>query len=212
MNADTNTTMGPSTEDLADSSDEALLIRYREEGDLSAFERLVHRYERPLFSYLSRYLRSGPLAEEVFQATLLRVHEKCNLFSADRSFRPWLYSIATHQAIDAQRKEKRHRAVSLNEEHGHRDAEPARLLELLESRVPTPPQRLEQRERAEWTRRAVGELADELRVAILLIFFQGLKYQETAEALGIPIGTVKSRVHRALLRLNEAWWNDHPHG
>ena len=212
MNADTNTTMGPSTEDLADSSDEALLIRYREEGDLSAFERLVHRYERPLFSYLSRYLRSGPLAEEVFQATLLRVHEKCNLFSADRSFRPWLYSIATHQAIDAQRKEKRHRAVSLNEEHGHRDAEPARLLELLESRVPTPPQRLEQRERAEWTRRAVDELADELRVAILLIFFQGLKYQETAEALGIPIGTVKSRVHRALLRLNEAWWNDHPHG
>jgi RNA polymerase sigma-70 factor (ECF subfamily) len=212
MNADANTTPRPLTADLAEISDEALLTRYRDVGDLTAFEGLVHRYERPLFSYLSRYLRSAPLAEEVFQATLLRVHEKCSLFSADRRFRPWLYSIATHQAIDALRKEKRHRAVSLNEEHGVGDAEPAKLLELLESRVPTPPERLEQRERAQWTRQAVDELADDLRVVILLIFFQGLRYQEAAEALYIPIGTVKSRVHRALLRLNEAWWNDHPHG
>jgi RNA polymerase sigma-70 factor, ECF subfamily len=188
-------------ESLANTSDEALLTRYRESGDIAAFEQLVHRYERPLFSYLSRYLRSAPLAEEVFQAALLRVHEKCSLFTAGRRFRPWLYSIATHQAIDLLRKEQRHQAVSLDEEHGLGDAEPAKLLE-----------RIEQRERAEWTRRAVDELADDLRITILLIFFQGLKYQETAEALGIPLGTVKSRVHRALLQLNEAWWNDHPHG
>lgn len=201
-----------SAETLANASDEVLLARYRNAGDISAFERLVHRYERPLFSYLSRYLRSAALAEEVFQATLLRIHEKCSLFSAGRRFRPWLYSVATHQAIDALRKEKRHRAVSLNEEYGLSGAEPTRLLELLESRNPTPPERFEQRERAEWTRQAIDELEDDLRVTILLIFLQGFKYEEAAEALGIPVGTIKSRVHRALLRLNEAWWNDHPHG
>jgi RNA polymerase sigma-70 factor (ECF subfamily) len=208
--------MSPTNETLAEpvtnTSDEVLLTRYRDAGDISAFERLVHRYERPLFSYLSRYLRSTTLAEEVFQATLFRIHEKCSLFSAGRRFRPWIYSLATHQAIDALRKEKRHKAVSLNEEHGQGDSEAAQLLELLESRVPTPPERIEQRERAEWTRRAVDELANELRVAILLIFFQGLKYQEAAEALDIPVGTVKSRVHRALLQLNEMWWTDHPDG
>jgi RNA polymerase sigma-70 factor (ECF subfamily) len=212
MNADMKATMRPATVEFADTSDEDLLRQYRDAGNMAAFEGLVHRYERPLYSYLSRYLRSAQLAEEVFQATLLRVHEKCRLFSAGRRFRPWLYSIATHQAVDALRREKRHRVVSLDEEHALGDAEPAKLLELLEARVPTPPERLEQRERAEWTRQAVDELADELRVTILLIFFQGLKYQEAAEALDLPIGTVKSRVHRALLRLNEAWWDDHPHG
>ena len=212
MTATMNSTVQPTTNALGDASDEDLLVRYRDAGDVAAFEGLVHRYERPVYSYLSRYLRSAQLAEEVFQATFLRVHEKCGLFSVGRRVRPWLYSIATHQAIDALRKEKRHQAVRLNEEHGLDDAEPARLIELLESRVPTPPEKAEQRERAEWTRQAVDALPDDIRAVILLIFFQGLKYREAAEALGIPLGTVKSRVHTALLRLNESWWKDHSHG
>ena len=212
MTANVNRTAQPSTAAVTDSSDEDLLVRYRERGDVAAFEALVYRYERPIFSYLCRYLRSAPLAEEVFQATFFRVHEKCDSFTTGKRVRPWLYSIATHQAIDALRKENRHRAVSLDEEHGLADAEPANLIELLESRVPPPPENLERRERMEWTHSAVDTLPDALRVVILLIFFQGLKYREAAEALGIPLGTVKSRVHKALLRLNESWWEDHPHG
>ncbi len=196
----------------ADLSDEELLDRYRDAGDVDAFERLVHRYERPIFSYLARYLRNPTLAQEVFQQTFLRVHEKCDLFSRGKRLRPWLYSIATHQAIDALRKEKRHRALSLDEEHGVGDADPSKLMSLLASRLPTPPEELERRERADWTRRAVDQLSDNLQVVILLIFFHGFKYQEAAEALDIPLGTVKSRVHKALLTLNEAWWKDHPHG
>lgn len=207
-----NRTVRTSTAVPTEASDEELLTRYRDAGDVRAFETLVHRYERPVFSYLARYLRNVPLAEEVFQATFFRVHEKCGMFSTGRRVRPWLYSIATHQAIDALRKEKRHRAVSLNAEHGRADDAPTRLLELLESRVPAPSASLEQRERAEWAHRAVDTLPDELRLVILLIFFQGLKYREAAEALGIPLGTVKSRVHKALLRLNELWWKDHPQG
>ncbi len=205
-------TIQRSTEAFTNVSDEELLGRYCGGGDVPAFEELVHRYERPLFGYLSRYLRNVPLAEEVFQATFFRVHDKCDQFSGGKRVRPWIYSIATHQAIDAIRKEKRHIAVSLDEDHGRPEADPLRLIELLESRVPTPPEVIEQRERAGWTRQAVDALSDELRIVILLIFFQGLKYREAAEALNIPLGTVKSRVHKALLRLNESWWQDHPRG
>lgn len=212
MSAASKNTLRRSVSAHADVSDEDLLARYRDSGDVAAFESLIHRYERPLYSYLARYLRSATLAEEVFQATFFRVHQQCRSFIQGRRVRPWIYSIATRQAIDALRKEKRHRAVSLDEVHGPGDADAAKLIELLEARLPTPPERLELRERAEWTHRAVDGLADDIRVVILLIFFQGLKYREAAEVLDIPIGTVKTRVHKALLRLNELWWIDHPHG
>lgn len=212
MSSITHNPLRPVAKGNADVSDEELLARYRDRGDVAAFEALIHRYERPLFGYLSRYLHSATLAEEVFQATFFRVHQQCSAFTMGRRLRPWIYSIATHQAIDALRKEKRHRAVSLDEEQGPGNAEAAKLVELLESRIPSPPERLELRERAQWTRQAVDGLADEVRVVILLIFFQGLTYREAAETLDIPIGTVKTRVHRALLRLNELWWKDHPLG
>lgn len=190
-------------------SDEQLLVRYRDASDVGAFEELVHRYESPIYRYLARYLRNAALAEEVFQATFQRVHEKCGMFSEGRRVRPWLYSIATHQAIDALRRESRHQSVSLNETHGLDSHDPTTLIALLESHVPTPLQQIEQRERAAWARRAVDRLPHELRAVILLIYFQGFKYQEAAEALEIPLGTVKSRVHKALLLLNESWWKDH---
>src|SRR3989304_4903459 len=88
----------------AQASDELLLRRYRDKGDRAAFEELVHRYERELYSYLRRYLGDADLAEDVFQTTFLQVHQKCSQFQDGRSFRPWLYTIATHQAIDALRK------------------------------------------------------------------------------------------------------------
>jgi RNA polymerase sigma-70 factor (ECF subfamily) len=193
----------------ADASDEQLLVSYRDRGDVGAFEILVHRYEKPIYNYLLRYLRNGPLAEDVFQATFLRLHEKCDLYKSDRLVRPWLYSIATHQAIDALRKEGKHRAVRLDKEHAVDDAEVGTLLNLLESASPTPREQAEEHERAEWTRKAVDALPDHQRVAVLLIFFQGLKYREVAEILQVPEGTIKSRIHKALLVLNKAWRRDH---
>ena len=193
----------------ADKSDEQLLVSYRDRGDVAAFETLVHRYEKPIYNYLLRYLRNGPLAEDVFQATFLRLHEKCELFQKDRLVRPWLYSLATHQAIDALRKEGKHQAVRLDEEHAVDDADVGTLVQLLESVTPSPREEAEEHERAEWTRNAVDALPDHQRVAVLLIFFQGLKYREVAEILKVPEGTIKSRIHKALLALNKAWRRDH---
>src|ERR1700757_5179040 len=95
-------------------SDEDLFAQYRERGDRNAFATLVHRYERELYSYLRRYLGDPSMAEDAFQSTFLQVHLKCDQFDPERRFRPWLYTIATNQAIDAQRRNKRHRGISLD--------------------------------------------------------------------------------------------------
>jgi RNA polymerase sigma-70 factor (ECF subfamily) len=202
----------PAAPSPAEATDEELLLRYRDVADVEAFETLVHRYERPIYLYLLRYLRSPALAEEVFQATFLRVHEKCHLFTADRPARPWLYSLATHLAIDALRKEGRHHVASLDRPYEDEEGGVGALVDLLRSPIPSPLERLEANERAQWAQQAVDELPDHQRVAILLVFFQGLKYHEVAEILQLPLGTVKSRVHKALVALNAAWRRDHPKG
>jgi RNA polymerase sigma-70 factor (ECF subfamily) len=100
------------------ATDEALIAEYKSSGERRAFDELVHRYERELFSYLRRYLGDATLAEDAFQTTFLQVHLKCDQFEDGRKFRPWLYTIATNQAIDTQRRNKRHRLVSMDGLHG----------------------------------------------------------------------------------------------
>ena len=192
-----------------DATDEQLLLRYRDDRDAAAFEMLVNRYEKPLYNYLVRYLDSAPLAEEVFQATFLRLHEKCAMFQPGRRVRPWLYSIATHQAIDALRREGKHQAMSLDEPRRDADDEVGSLLSFLESTTPQPHQQAEQHEQSAWAHQAMDKLPHPQRQAILLVYFQGLKYREVAEILQVPLGTVKSRIHGALLALNKAWFRNH---
>jgi RNA polymerase sigma-70 factor (ECF subfamily) len=192
-------------------SDEELLLAYRDQADPEAFPELVHRYERELYSYLRRYLGDAPMAEDAFQGTFLQVHLKCDQFEEGRKFRPWLYTIATNQAIDAQRRNKRHRSVSLDRNtrpEGSDDV--GTLMDLLTSREPSPEARMETTQRRDWVRDAVENLPDGLRDAVHLVYYQGLKYREAAEILDIPVGTVKSRLHAAILKLNEAWLDSHP--
>lgn len=191
---------------LADWTDEALLAAYRQARDRQAFAELVQRYEHELFSYLRRYLGDAAAAEDAFQATFLQVHLKANLFEDGRPVRPWLYTIAMNQAIDAQRRGRRHRAVSLDRQRNE-DAENTgnSLLQVLESREVEPAERMNSDERSRWTQQAVANLPDTLRAAVTLIYYQGLKYREAGDVLGVPEGTIKSRVHAALLKLNQAW-------
>ncbi len=193
-------------------SDEELLLAYRDQADRDAFDQLVHRYERELYSYLRRYLGDAPMAEDAFQATFLQVHLKCDQFEEGRKFRPWLYTIATNQAIDAQRRNKRHKNVSLDRNtkpEGSDDV--GTLMDLLASNEPAPEHRLEANHERDWVRAAVEALPEGLRQAINLVYYQGMKYREAADILEIPVGTVKSRLHSAILKLNEAWLESHPH-
>lgn len=194
----------------ADRDDEALLLAYRDGGDRGAFAELVHRYERELYSYLRRYLGDAARAEDAFQATFLQVHLKCGQYEVGRKVRPWLYTIATNQAIDAQRRNRRHRMVSLDrrQDHGNEDMGP--LVDLLVSRESSPHAGIEREERRKWLGGAVADLPEVFKTVVTLIYYQGLKYREAAEILNVPVGTVKSRLHSAVHKLTEAWKADQP--
>src|SRR6266849_7991452 len=121
---------------LTRCSDEDLLIRFCK-GQTEAFGILMRRYERELFGYLRRYLGDGTLAEDVFQNTFLQVYVKSNQYEPGRPVRPWLYTIATNQAIDALRRNGRHQAVSLAQQRDEGyDGEIHSLLETLAARGP----------------------------------------------------------------------------
>jgi RNA polymerase sigma-70 factor (ECF subfamily) len=166
---------------------------------------LVKRYERELYNYLRRFLGNSVMAEDAFQATFLQVHLKCEMFDSDRKVRPWLYTIATNQAIDIQRRNKRHKLVSLDRPNRAQNEELGALVDLLESDEADPVDRLDNGERVQWIRQAVAALPEQLETAVSLVYFRGLKYREAADELAVPVGTVKSRLHSAIKRLGQAW-------
>jgi RNA polymerase sigma-70 factor (ECF subfamily) len=185
-------------------SDEQLLLAYRQTGRREQFAELVRRYERELFNYLRRYLGDPGMAEDAFQATFLQVHLKADQFEEGRRVRPWLYTIATNQAIDAQRRNRRHRMISLDRV-GIEGEEVGKLVDLLVSSDEDPADHAVHFERGDWVREALGELSDQMRSVVQLVYYEGMKYREAAEVLSIPVGTVKSRLHSAIARLNECW-------
>jgi RNA polymerase sigma-70 factor (ECF subfamily) len=189
----------------APCSDEDLLLRFRR-GQTEAFGVLVRRYERELYGYLRRYLGDANLADDVFQNTFLQLYTKIGQYEAGRPVRPWLYTIATHQAIDALRRNGRHQALSLDQQREELpDGEVHGLMELLEARTPGPVDQVQTEELRERVRVSVDRLPEFLRQVVVLAYYQGLKYREIADILDIPVGTVKSRLHAALVKLQEAW-------
>jgi RNA polymerase sigma-70 factor (ECF subfamily) len=189
---------------LTACSDEDLLNRFCR-GQTDAFGVLVRRYERELYGYLRRYLGDASLAEDVFQNTFLQLYLKSGQYEAGRPVRPWLYTIATHQAIDALRRNGRHQAVSLEQGGDTGNGELGGLLEMLESRVPGPLDQALGAEVRERVRASVDRLPEFLRQVLILAYYQGMKYREIADILEIPVGTVKSRLHAALVKLQELW-------
>jgi len=169
------------------------------DGKRAALDSLVRRFERELFMYLKRYLGDAALADDVFQNTFLQVYLKRTSFDPSRRFKPWLYAIATNQAIDALRRTGRDPHVSLENLHdGDRDAAPAMV-------DPSPMEGAALSETRDLVRTAVESLPMHLKEVVLLAYFQGLKYRDVASVLSIPVGTVKSRLFAAVRLLQEQW-------
>lgn len=188
-------------------TDEDLLGRIRA-GERDWFGPLVRRYERELYGYLRRYLGDPDLAADVFQNTWAQVFVKIDKYEPGRPARPWLYAVATNQAIDALRRRGRRAdartdPLLVGDDPG--DDAPRPLFEVLRDPDPGPVAQAETAEVRQLVRDAVDRLPDLLRQVVVLAYFQGLRYQEIADALDIPLGTVKSRLHAALAKLTEAW-------
>jgi RNA polymerase sigma-70 factor (ECF subfamily) len=200
------------TEPRDGPSDEYLLAQIRA-GETDRIEDLIKRYERELYGYLRRYLGRDDLAEEVFQATFVQVFRKIGQYEPGRPARPWLYAVATNQAIDAMRRRARRPDKTTDPSAGlppgnDDDARP--YLDLLPAPGPDPADELETDELRRRVRAAVDQLPDLFRSVVVLAYFQGLRLQDVGEVLGIPVGTVKSRMHAATAKLAELLAADEP--
>jgi RNA polymerase sigma-70 factor (ECF subfamily) len=194
-------------EALTDCSDEELLAQFCL-GQTEAFGVLIKRYEKELYGYLQRYLGDRTLADDVFQNTFLQLYTKIGTYETGKPVRPWLYTIATHQAIDALRRNGRHPTLSLDQGKGakaDRDGQVGALIDLVESRGNDPLESVVGDERRQRIRDSVEQLPDFMRQVVILAYYQGLKYREIAEILDVPVGTVKSRLHAALVKLQTLW-------
>ncbi len=195
---------GEQAQSAACVSDESLLLDYVQNGNRASFDALVRRFEREIFNYLRRYLGDEHLAEDAFQGCFLLLHRKCHQFEPGRKLRPWLYRIATNQANDLLRRNRRHKSVSLEAaRQGNGDGENApSLLDIVADRDQLPIDALASIEECQRMSSAVARLPDWLKQPILLIIYQGLKYREAAAVIGIPLGTLKSRLAEAVRRLS----------
>jgi RNA polymerase sigma-70 factor (ECF subfamily) len=188
---------------LADRSDEALMTAYLA-GDRSAFVELVERYRTELHTFLARFLGSATAADDVFQETFLQVHLSGHTFDQERHFKPWLFTIAANKARDWHRRQKRRKAASLDAPVGS-DADGARLVDLIEAESISPGQPIEAAEMRQQVKDVVDALPAHYREILLLNYFQRMSYGQIADSLGIPLGTVKSRLHAAVAAFAERW-------
>lgn len=186
-------------------SDEDLLDRYRQ-GQSEAFERLIRRYRRELFNFLNRFLGDRAAAEDVFQDTFFQVHLSADKFDTGKRFKPWLFTIAANKGRDYMRKRGRRPAVRLDAPvGGDEDQEGQTFVDLMEAGLPLPEENVERAELEQRVRRTVQEMPEHLREILLLAYFQQFSYNEIAEILQIPLGTVKSRLHTAVGTFAKNW-------
>ena len=179
---------------------DARLVERVVAGDGDAFRQLVERYQRPVYGLLLRMVREPPLAEDLAQESLIKAYRAIATFDRSRQFSSWLFKIAHNTAIDHLRK-NRPPTVPLESDDGDR-LDPLALLAAPESR--SPEARARGRDLAEALQDALDALRPDYREAVLLRFQQGLPYDEIAEILELPLGTVKTHLHRARKQMAEA--------
>jgi RNA polymerase sigma-70 factor (ECF subfamily) len=185
-------------------TDEQLLEQYRG-GDRASFRELVDRYHRELFHFLVRFLGNRASAEDVFQETFLQVHQSAGDFDVQRRFRPWLFTIAANKARDLMRSQQRHPATPLQATISPGAEEGAQFIDFLSSTSELPGEGLERQELAKRVRSTVMELPGNLREILLLSYFNNFPYAQISDILGIPLGTVKSRLHSAVAEFANRW-------
>ena len=186
------------------SSNEGDLVVASQKGDLEAFNELVLCYQDRIYSLAMRILGDQDSAEDVTQNTFLTAYLNLPRFR-NGSFRSWLYRIATNACYDVHRRHKRYPVLSIESEE--LDEERFLPLKDFSGSNTLPEMEVERHELEQAVQHALNRLEVDQRTIVVLIDQQDLDYQEAAQALRIPIGTVKSRLARARLRLRQLLGN-----
>ncbi len=182
-------------------SDEELLAEHVK-GVPGAFDELIARYAGELFGFLSRFVGNRAAADDLVQEAFLQVHMSAASFDASRSFKPWLYTIASNKARDYLRSRGRRQEQSLDAPLAGSDAAVASTVA---GEAPSADEQPSADERKQKVRELIARMPEHLRAILLLGYFQQLPYAEIAEVLDIPVGTVKSRLHAAVGHFARLW-------
>jgi RNA polymerase sigma-70 factor (ECF subfamily) len=175
-------------------SDDASLIAATLAGDSAAFGRLVGLYQDRLYNSLLRVTGSADDAGDIAQDAFVQAYAKLDSFRGSSAFYTWLYRIAYNLAMSQARR--RHKAASLEAIKSNLGEEPI-------DGQPTPEANLERREQVDMVRAALAELSPDYRAILVLREIDGCRYDEIAEILELPVGTVRSRLFRARKHLRD---------
>lgn len=183
--------------------DETRLIEACQEGDSSAFNLLVWRWEKPLYNFIYKYVGDATLAEDLVQDTFIRVLKSIRRYTHLGSFSTWLYRIAINLCKD-HIKRKRLPLISLHDYYTTGSGERIYVQDRIQDEGARTDESLKAEEREELVRRLLASLPEEERIVILLKEYQELTFREIAEVLDVPEGTVKSRLYHALRSMRES--------
>jgi RNA polymerase sigma-70 factor, ECF subfamily len=186
--------------DLSLAADQQVVV-WAQDGDEPAFRELIRRYQRPVFSIIYRMVRDRELAEDLAQETFIKVLNAIDSYRPEHKFSSWIFKIANNAAIDHLRR----RELETLSLEGAPDAltterQEATALQVRD-RTESPLDELEARELGSQIEQAIAGLRPEYRACILLRHVEGRAYEEIAEILGLPLGTVKTYIHRARAEL-----------
>jgi RNA polymerase sigma-70 factor (ECF subfamily) len=188
--------------DLAAASDRQI-VSWAQDGAEAAFRELVRRYQRPVFSLIYRMVRDREIAEDLAQETFIKVLNAIDSYRPEHKFSSWIFKIANNAAIDHLRR----RSPDLLSLDGAPDAVSVERQEAtalqVRARGESPLDELEARELGSHIEHAIARLRPEYRSCILLRHVEGRAYEEIADILGLPLGTVKTYIHRARAELRD---------
>ncbi|MEX2582746.1 MAG: sigma-70 family RNA polymerase sigma factor [Gemmatimonadota bacterium] len=181
---------------LTELTDEVLFARYQE-GDEAAFRIIVDRYQPSIKGFLHKRLKDEERVEDLTQDTFLRVHRARQRYDASRKFSTWIYTIASNLLKNEYRNRSRKRETSFTDmRRDSIEGSPSRPIEF-ESDNPDPERIAYQRELRDAIRDAIERMDEHHRVPFVMREVEDRTYEEISEAIGVPVGTVKSRLFRA---------------
>ena len=183
---------------------DADVVRLAQQGRESAFRELVRRYERPVFSLVFRMVRDRETAEDLAQDAFIKVLNHIDKYSPEFKFSSWLFKIANNVAIDWLRRKKIDTVSLDGSPHAATAAEIEATTFDVAARQETALEELESRELGTAIERAIAKLRPEYRSCIMLRHVEGRSYEEIAATLDLPLGTVKTYIHRARHELRRA--------
>ncbi len=183
-------------------TDEQVFARYIE-GESSAFDELVERYYKQIYRFLVRFTGRPHLAEDLIQDVFMKLYRSASTFDPSKKFRPWLYSIAANRARDALRSAGRSEKQIVIQSSGQE--EHVSLEHLIPGSPSSPDTEMIARETTEKVQKALQEMPEGLREILILAYYDQMPYKDIADSLEIPLGTVKSRLHKAVATFGQIW-------